>query len=336
MKHRFILAALFLLLFSTAIIYAKNPFEISFAPKQHLTDDDYLNIQKQLREINLVPLLNEHYIPNAGYQPYEEFLRRWTIGANQIFIDPERGLYPIKKLEKIGNGGDNCIVTYITYNKTRSTVQLFTDLIKSIPEALKASGFNGYFYYRIGGFPNPPGFNLKYIGVPYSFKIPMMLEAKELGFNKVMWIDSSILPLRDLSPIFDRIEKEGAYMVTYINEPLHATCILPHTRQLLKDLTGVDVIKGKHRATAVIGLKMNSEKTNNLIKEYDKFVEMGTPFLSTFPEEFVFNAIMSKEGNEWPSENIFQVLKYPLKGSEDDNEMKKIKDEGYYFYLRRH
>ena len=56
-----------------------------------------------------------------------------------------------------------CIVSCAPYDGVRSV------LLTSIPDALKRSGFNRYFYYRIGGFPNPTGKEIQYVGVSLLF-----------------------------------------------------------------------------------------------------------------------------------------------------------------------
>lgn len=302
----------------------ENPFLIYYPKKTELTDQDYIAVQEKLRKINLDPLLEQLYVPNQGLCPLAEFKRRCTKGTTQILIDPEKGLFPVKKLEKIGNGSDMCIVNCCPYNGE------YHKLIQAIPKALEDLGFNGYFYYRIGGFPNPTGKEIRYAGVPYCFKIFMMREAQQLGFNKVLWIDTSMLPIKDPTPLFSIIDQQGS-LISACYYPEHSR-IFPKTRQLLKDLTGTDIcVNVRHFATQVFGLKMDAEKTKKMIDSYYKFVEMGTPFLSCFPEEFVFASLMEKTARDWPSIYIFSLLRY-----EEADGIEKAKNDGCYFYLRKH
>lgn len=304
---------------------AANPFLIDFPIKEELTHEDYLSVQNKLRQINIAPLLKELYGENSDLIPLEEFNRRCTRGITQTLIDAEKQHFPVKKLEKIGNGGDLCIVNCCPYNGD------YPNLIQAIPKTLQDIGFNGYFYYRIGGFPNPTGKEIRYAGVPYCFKIFMMLEAQKLGFNKVLWIDTSMLPIKDPTPLFAIIEEKGTVLSTCYF-PEHSR-IFPKTQALLKDLTGIDMYSGnvRHFATQLFGLKMDAPKTKKLIDDYYRFVEMGTPFLSSFPEEFVFASLMEREGGEWPSNFIFTYLRY-----EGDTTLETAKNEGCYFYLRKH
>src|ERR1700722_14842938 len=162
-----------------------NPFAINFSPKENLTTEDYINIQYQIQGINISPVLKQLYPKNQGYSPYHDFFARCTRCLRQCLIEPERGLFPTQQLEKIGKGSDMCVVCCAPYDGVRD------NLIQSITSGLQSTGFNGYFLSLTGGFPNPTGREILYVGVPYSFKVFMMLEAYKLGFNKVLWIDSA-------------------------------------------------------------------------------------------------------------------------------------------------
>ncbi len=318
-----------------------NPFAIEFPAKENLSHDDYIEIQEKLRKIDIEPLLGSLYPHNQGYLEFEGFWGRTTKGIRQTLIDPERGLYPRMKLEKIGTGGDNCIVCCAPYN------DIYPTLISSIPEALHKCGFNGYFLYLIGGFPNPTGREIQYVGVPYSFKIFMMLEAQKLGFNKVLWIDSSTLPLRDPTPLFNWINSTGALVHGWPMPAEAWNVALPATRKLLEELTGIDALHATIACTVVFGLKMNTEKTKLFIQEYYRFVEMGLPFLSCFPEEMVFMTLIAKLNKmnkasfsakkEWTcwKPQPFPGL-FAFNHLEEPQAIESLKKSGVFFYHRPH
>ncbi len=48
--------------------------------------------------------------------------------------------------------------------------------------------------------------------VPYGFKVAAMSEAVRLGVDTMMWMDSSIVPLADLGPLWELIEQQGYWM----------------------------------------------------------------------------------------------------------------------------
>jgi hypothetical protein len=203
--------------------------------------------------------------------------------------------------------------------------------IKTIAAALQSTGFNGYFYYQIGGFPNPTGKEIQYAGVPYSFKIFMMLEAHKLGFNKVLWIDSALLPLRNPVSFFGWIETRGYFLRGWKTPSNAWGFIFPQTRQLLQELTGTDVLNSFWIDTTIFGLKMDNPLVQKLIEEYYRMADLGTPFLSCFPEIFVLSALLGK-----PEFSSFQPLNAEifLKKNEPASDMKKLINEGYFFYQR--
>lgn len=307
-----------------------SPFTLSFPPKENMTHEDYEQLQKELRTINIGPLLQELYVKNQGYTHFEEFERRCTRGIKQTIIDREKGWLPVKELVKVGTGGDMCIVTCSGYDGK------YPGLVKSLPKAFEECGFNGYFYYRIGGFPNPTGKEIQYAATPYCFKIFLMLEAQKLGFTKVLWLDSSMLPVKDPTPLFELINSQGCFLCHFINHPYERARIFPKTRQLFHDMTGVDVVSRKHFTTQALGLKMDAEKTKNFIKEYYRFVELGTPFLSCFPEEFVFASIFLQQEKEWPTTHYNGIMMYAEHKIDPAEEALIAKKRGVYFYLRAH
>jgi len=317
--------------FCLCIQLQANPFTIDFKPKKILDNQDYVDVQKQLRALDIRSVLDELYPQNQGYTTFEDFLSRCSRGTEQILIDSQKGLFPTQKLIKIGQGSDNCFTCCVPYDGVRSK------LIDSFIKSLEATGFNGYFLYLMGGFPNPTGREIKYIGVPYCFKIFMMLEAYYLGFNKVMWVDSACLPLKDPTPLFDWVDSSGSFLMGWHSFPWAWRYILPSTLEVLKSSTGTDVLNVPYVCTRIFGLKMNTEKAKNLIREYYQLVEIGTPFLSCYPEEFALTAILGK-----PENASWQLYPYAtLNGSECDQEnteefFRQLKEDGYFFYHSKH
>lgn len=47
---------------------------------------------------------------------------------------------------------------------------------------------------------------------PYAFKIYAIEHVRKQGYNSILFVDSSIYPVKDVSPVFDHIEKEGHLM----------------------------------------------------------------------------------------------------------------------------
>lgn len=121
-----------------------------------------------------------------------------------------------------------------------------------------------------------------------------MLEAYQRGFTRVIWIDSAAVPLCNPKSLFDWFDQHPALIRGWPSPHDLWQYIFPRTRGLLKSLTGTDVLQTTYVNTIVFGLKMNSDLALALIKEYYYMAELGFPFLSCFPEEFVLTALLNQ------------------------------------------
>jgi hypothetical protein len=323
------------LLFFIPVFICGNPFKIDFPEKETLTNEDLVEVQNQLQKINLKPVLNDFYPSSPPKKSLfqwktplatkEDFLNRISKSLQQTYINIEKGQIPSSHLVKINKGGDHCIVCYVSFNGK------YSNLIESLPKHLEKTGFNGYLYYKVGGFPNPTGKEIQYCGVPYSFKIFTLLEAQKQGFQKVLWIDAAMLPLKSPTPLFKWIEKHGCFLKTH--EPF-CKYILPKTRELIKEVSGVDVLKSTYVSAQIIGFDLESPLAKEFISQYYKLVEMGLPFISCFPEEYVFSSIIGKEPEKWP-DNPFKDLTFSeIKLGNKD--IKWAEDKGYFFLQTLH
>ncbi|MBS0627460.1 MAG: hypothetical protein JSS09_04540 [Verrucomicrobia bacterium] len=311
-----------------------NPFLIDFPEKEHLEETDYIKLQEKLRTIDTESLLNSLY-PNStpftwfwqkpSLQKKSDFLGRISRGAKQTLINPSLQKKPVKKLIKINEGGDHCIVSFASYDG------IYPDLLDSMEKALKKTGFNGHFLFFKGGFPNPTGKEIRYCAIPYCFKIFALLEAKKLGFHKVLWLDTALLPLKDLTPIFEEIEKTGCFFHPRKNAKRY---LLPQTRDILLKETGVDMYKETCIRARIIGLDLQASKVDSLIQDYYRMVELGTPFLSCFPEEFVLGALIQKSKENWTFQPFKNLVMNERKLHEKD--LTWTEQEGFFFLLRHH
>ena len=275
-----------------------NPFEINVEDKSDYTNAELVEIQRLLNEKrqSIEDLIKDNYPKdNPEYTIGLDFMvNRCMKGVTQKLIDVENGLYPTKILYKIGNGGDRkeCFVCCTPVSNNRE------EKSRNIAQSLEKEGFNGYFYLFNGGFPNPTGIEMKYAGVPYSFKIFMMLEAVKEGFERVVWLDAACYAVNHPQPIFDHLKTEDAVFTYYApyspGIPVFESTVYPETIKVLNEMTGGDLVNNASVCTIVFGLNMVSEKVKAFIEEYYEMVKVGLPFLSYFPEEVVFSAIMNK------------------------------------------
>ena len=251
----------------------ENPFLIDVADQDEYSHDDYKIIQQKLSEKNIDSFLSSLYPDTPIKISYEEMYNRVTRCLRQTLIEDDKS--PTKTLYKVGSGGDCCIVTCAPLSDIRS------DLADSILTSLEKVGWNGYFYLMKGGFPNPTGIEMKYAGVPYSFKIFMMLEAEKIGFEKVLWIDAACYAHRDPTPLFEHLTKNDVVFTTfpanYFEENSFENIIFPKTLSLLCDLVGRDVRNDTTINSIVFGLNLESPLIAKLVCEYYEMVYLSCP-----------------------------------------------------------
>jgi hypothetical protein len=325
----------FLFFFFIPIALFANPFRIDFPVKESLSQEDIEDVQNQLQKIDIRPLLDECYPKNFKKKVFwpwksslatkEDFYNRISKSLHQTLINVSKGQIPSEHLIKINRGGDRCIVCYVTFNG------VYERLIQSLASHLEKVGFDGYLFYKIGGVPNPTGKEVQYYGVPYSFKIFTLLEAQKKGFQKLLWIDASYLPLKDPSPLFQWIEANGCFLKMHDPFPKF---ILPKTRELIQEISGVDVLNSRYVSAQIIGFDFSSILAQEFVSEYYKLVEIGLPFLSCFPEEYVFSSIIGKNPGAWTAQP-FQKISFP-ESRLGKRDAKWAEEKGYFFLQKIH
>ncbi|MBM3199277.1 MAG: hypothetical protein FJZ58_08540 [Chlamydiae bacterium] len=327
-----------ILFFLYPFILVANPFSLDLPLKDTLTLEDYVEIQSQLKKkaLELDPLLEQWY-PNPAptrsllhwsrpLSSKEDFKNRIYKGTTQILIDLEHNKLPQEEIIQINRGGPNCLVCYVTFNGQ------YEKLVKELPKHLEKVGFNGHLFCKIGGYPNPTGKEIQYCAVPYCFKIFTLLEAQKKGaFDKVLWIDAAFVPLKDPTPLFDWIDQHGYFF------KMHAPFskyILPKTRKFIQDTMQVDVLESRYVSAQIIGFNLKHPFAQEFISEYYKQVEVGFPFLSCFPEEYVFSAIVGKDPAKWTPQPFTKLSfsEEKLRG----RDVKWVQSEGYFFLQHIH
>ena len=264
-----------------------NPFLIHIPDKNEYTNEDYIQIQNKLdekKEDSFVMSKIQEMYSNTFYT-IQDFNRRITQGFKQIIYSEHTK--SSKNLYKIGKGGNNCICCCTILNDTRMSVS------KKIQESLENVGFDGFFYLFHGYFPNPTGTEMKYIGVPYCFKIFMMLEAQKKGFDRVIWIDANCYAINNPEILFNMFDTYDT-VIKSVDSSNYDAMVFQDTISLLNNLTGSDLRTAKYIESIVFGLNLSSAKVKKFISDYYEMVELGYPFFSIFPEEIVFSALFNK------------------------------------------
>ena len=314
----------------------ENPFlltDIEDKKTNEYTIEDYIKIQKKLEDKKQkIDFYLDKLYPEGGMTTtLYEMKRRVMKGLNAKIIDL---ITPEKKLHKVGNGGagNRCFVCCTALGDNRHEYSM--GILKSLEEV----GYNGYFLLLNGGFPNPTGTEYKYMGVPYNFKIYMILEAANLGFTKVFWIDAACYAVNNPDKLFDLLDNGSDSIFRYFDSncfqpDTYKNICFPQTIDLLNKLVNRDVTTDKTVNSIVFGLNLSSLKIQSFIEQYYEMVKLGSPFLSAFPEEIVFSTIFNKDEYKY----IFNNDKIPyqyLYIHESYINLENAKKLGYFFVQR--
>jgi len=309
-----------------------NPFLIDIPDKEEYSIDDYINIQTQLDNKNIDNIIESFYSYKNMFYTITDFNSRITRGIRQKLINTDNNLLPTKNLYKIGDGGNNrnCIVCCTPFTHLNDNYDSRFNASQNIHKSLEETGFNGHFYLFNGGFPNPTGTEMKYVGVPYCFKIFMMLEAYKKGFDKVIWIDSGCYALNNPEQLFNVLYHDDALIKTVDSNNNYNAMTLESTMCLLNRITNSELQNAKYIETIVFGLNLESIKVKSLIKEYYEMVKLGYPFFSIFPEEIVLSSLFNK--NKYKNLLTNYSIKNKLHVSEKTMDENSARKNGYYFH----
>jgi hypothetical protein len=272
-----------------------NPFLIDFEEKEDLSQEDYLILQEKLAQHDIKDYLRSFYKNNKDKCPdlidEIEFLSRTMRALKTKFIDVENNLFPHVDLIKINGGGNTCIVSGAPFRI------YYPEMLALQIEQLKKTGFNGYHLSFWGAFPNPSGREIKYCAIPYAKKLLAILEAKKRGFENVIWIDSALIPNKDITPLFADLEKVGCIYTNLDKNGFSEKgkqYLPPDTSEVLKQLTGHDSKDEPYVVGAILGFNCTDSLFWELEQDYFRCLDLGTPFLSCNPEEYVLTAILAQ------------------------------------------
>ncbi len=243
----------------------------------HVTVEEYQKIQECLRSItDLPPMATDR----CAY--YFQWVR---------FVGTDPSETPIFETAYLNNDPvdrRNCIVLYVSYNGP------YPGNVYDILAALRKLEFNGHVIYRIGGYPNLENGSLKTIDVPYAFKAYAMQEAYLLGYQNILWLDSSMTPVRDLTSFFHMLEVHGYFAMTSgsnIKAEVDKGWI---NRQALAAMKINYQIAAKvpHITTPVFGINTASPKGREILKQFCRMAEEKKSFFCDWVDEAPVSAIL--------------------------------------------
>lgn len=209
----------------TEELYKTHPIYSQIQDIFHPTAEDYRLVQNYLT-------YGEHENIEALYDRKTLIKTLRIIGEGEDQL-PEQGMIAVNCSEE---DRENCLITYASLNAN------FVRGVKRLVQSVQESDYKGHVLYWLGGWPNQEEGSLVLAHVPFAFKVAAFKRAQALGFKRVLWLDSSLVPTQSLNVVFDMIEQEGHFVCGntheigwYINEntanyfgvPLEKTYSIP-------------------------------------------------------------------------------------------------------------
>lgn len=251
---------------------------------KHPTLEDYQRIQHYFlngRRPNLDLYLSQKQNGHAKFCRMFDLKLIGDQGELPLF---ERHCFGVDEEDK-----QRCILLYASYNG------IYPEKVRRLLLEIEESGYRGHLLLRIGGFPNTPNGGLRIAHIPYAFKVAFLKEAQLLGYTQVLWLDSALHPLTDLSPIFDTIAQEGHFLLTVGSLEDN----LPSHHPDAAGFLGIDVAMYSqipHLAAAAIGLNMADPRSLRLLSDWYRATEAVAPYMTLFPEELSLSIIAWRLG----------------------------------------
>ncbi len=264
----------------------------------HPSSNDYLKFQEYLQH-GRRPYLDTlfHKIVQNGWVSSENLDRSQT-RADRIlqqfrFVGP-KGEMPFQKTVVMGGATledrSSCIIMYSSYNFDNTYgPDLYSAKMQRVVRDLEEEGYRGHVLFRLGGYPLEEKGGLRLAHVPYSFKILSFIEAAMMGYQEVLWIDTSIHPSNDLSSVFSTIRNNGYFLLS--NESMvdsdYQDGIIPDDTVHYCGLTGDDLSHIPHMAAGIVGLSFRNRSQSDFMEEWYRLTAATLPAMSLYPEEFL-------------------------------------------------
>jgi hypothetical protein len=134
--------------------------------------------------------------------------------------------------------------------------------------------------------------------IPYQFKPYAIQAAINMGYDSILWCDSPIVAIKDVSPVFEYIEKHGYVFFNNVGHPLGKWS---HDKALsYYGKTREEAMNIKQTMQCCFGLNMNDDNAKRFFDEYIGVSENLYPGLwgNSRHDQMVASFVIDKMGLE--------------------------------------
>ena len=188
----------------------------------------------------------------------------------------------------VNGGGDNCVILYASYNMA------YIRGLRWLVDYIQNSDYQGDILYKIGGWPDLEGGSFVLAHVPYAFKVCFFKEAQSLGYKRVLWLDTSIIPLISLNDAFQWIEENETLIVG--NDHAVGPYFTNRKSAAYFGLTAEDTFTIPSCSSGIFGVDLSTPKGRELIDWWYRAAQDPHAFYNPRPDQSVLSLILFKMG----------------------------------------
>lgn len=286
------------------------------------TGEDYYKIEEYLQHGRrpYLDIIFDHLLLKQIVRP-EQHDRSYTIHNRMLqrmkFVGPN-GEMPIFETKCLGGAlpsdKSRCIILFSSHNQTYNQwdgSSNYADRLHNLVDELSQAGYKGHVVCRVGGFPLEVKGGIRLAHVPYAFKLLSLIEASQLGYDEVLWIDVSMHPTNDLSELFARIKDQG-YLLLGNDLSLgydynYSIPLLPDEAVKCSGVFIEELPSIPHVIATIIGLSFQHQKSHDIVSEWLKLTALTQPAMTFYPEEFLFSIACWRTANR-PNARCFEIF----------------------------
>lgn len=194
------------------LFFTPEIISLPIADWQNPSAEDYWKIQSLMKEQLQVNLNSAPSIRPFPTEYLNTEFYGWLLYRNgRLGLVKNTTEIPTRHVIHINNNPSNkknCVICYAGC-QSGGNDRDYEYGISIILKSLEKFNFNGYFIYYVGGWPNLKKDRLKWADVPFAFKPFLFEEARDLGYENILWLDACCVPVKSLDTIFEFIQEKG-------------------------------------------------------------------------------------------------------------------------------
>ncbi|NGX52906.1 MAG: hypothetical protein KR126chlam5_01212 [Candidatus Anoxychlamydiales bacterium] len=232
--------------------------------------------------------LIQNYLTNGAREGLEKLTYTAARQRNIKIIGPSVNELPQSEIIPVNTDIEdkqNCLVLYTSFNVR------YPDGLKRLIKIVKESDFKGHILYHLGGWPDLEGGSLTLAHVPFAFKVCCFKEAQKLGYKRVLWLDSSIIPLVSLNSIFTMIEEKGYFTIRNSHN------VGPYSNHTAVAYFGYTLEETHHILACqagFLGVDLTTEHGEKIIDLWYLAAKDENAFYSTLSDQIALSLILHK------------------------------------------